>query len=476
MRTSIALALVSAAIGAPAMAAGGGFQSGDLYLYTPAFQGSSSLDGALVRIDKTTFAVDLIVDTTATPQGQGISAYDPYRDRIVFQGAVNGGPSQLFATDAAGNLQPLAATANVSNLAPRGDGKIYLTGTFATVNAIWYLDCNDQIQPLLDVTGTVPFQPFGLGSGDFRGMIYDVGTNSLLLASSAASGCGTGTFNSMANVRRIPLTLDGTRVAGPMSCNSFDVDTNQGGEIPAGWSRAPGGELALVVDTNSNAQQSRMLLVDPVTLGITPFAANGSYTGAAATNAGTWSSALGKFLILDTFGDQLRAFGVGETGAGSVVATSQPLSSSGSSEQPALFEIEAPSSHAVLSVDVAGISLAAGGTQTIHVSAGCVYAGATYAVLGSISGTAPGFTLQGKHVPLNFDSYTQFTLQSPNTAVLAASIGTLDATGSGQALFSLPAGAPAALAGLVLHHAALVVTAGGVVAAVSNPVAVTLVP
>ena len=78
-------------------------------------------------------------------------------------------------------------------------------------------------------------------------------------------------------------------------------------------------------------------------------------------------------------------------------------------------------------------------------------------------------------MPLNPDPYLSFTVGSPNTPPLGGSLGFLGGLGNGSATVTVPAGATGpGLAGLVLHHAYAILTTS--VAAVSNPVSLTLLP
>lgn len=131
---------------------------------------------------------------------------------------------------------------------------------------------------------------------------------------------------------------------------------------------------------------------------------------------------------------------------------------------------------ALLFRDVATLSVGAGGMQTLEVLGGPKHAGDAYLVLGSASGTSPGFTSGGVSIPLNPDAYFAYTLASPNS-IIASSFGTLDGTGKGTAALTIPAGANPALAGLAISHAAVVIDLQGPsVAAASNPQGLLLVP
>ena len=126
-----------------------------------------------------------------------------------------------------------------------------------------------------------------------------------------------------------------------------------------------------------------------------------------------------------------------------------------------------------LFADVSTISVAATGTQTLSLDAGVGNAGRKYVVLGTFTGTVPGITLgSGVHIPLNQSAYLNFTATRPNTPLLSNSVGTLNGFGKATATFNLPH-VPAAVAGLVLNHAFVLVQP---INFASNAVEVTLVP
>ena len=118
-----------------------------------------------------------------------------------------------------------------------------------------------------------------------------------------------------------------------------------------------------------------------------------------------------------------------------------------------------------------------GGVQTFSLDAGAQYAQLPYLLLGTVSGTDPGFPIDGQLLPLNADAYTVNSLIAPSSPPLAGSFGTLDAQGRGSATFTLPPGLPASFAGVQLHHAFVVIellpTLLHVVFA-SNPVSLTV--
>jgi hypothetical protein len=86
---------------------------------------------------------------------------------------------------------------------------------------------------------------------------------------------------------------------------------------------------------------------------------------------------------------------------------------------------------------------------------GWVVAGAGDVVLGGNERHAARLPVFGHTLPLNPDVYDDFTVAQPNT-LIHQPVGALNAGGRASAYFILPRGWPPQLAGLRLHHAALV--------------------
>lgn len=107
-----------------------------------------------------------------------------------------------------------------------------------------------------------------------------------------------------------------------------------------------------------------------------------------------------------------------------------------------------------LSGDVASLSIATPGVQTLSLDAGGANAFRIFFLLGTISGTSPGIPLaNGTTIPLNYDPYLQYTFDYPNGPILANSAGLLNAQGRATSWFVLPPGLPPEAASLTLHHA-----------------------
>lgn len=126
----------------------------------------------------------------------------------------------------------------------------------------------------------------------------------------------------------------------------------------------------------------------------------------------------------------------------------------------------------ILTADTPSISISAGGSQTLSVEAPA-HAGKFYWIFGSITGTSPGVSLLGVHIPLNPDLYTNFTIAQPNAAPFTTFRGPLDAAGKGAGTFSLPPNVLTAT--FVLNHAFVVFDSAGSFHCASNPVALNFV-
>ena len=129
-----------------------------------------------------------------------------------------------------------------------------------------------------------------------------------------------------------------------------------------------------------------------------------------------------------------------------------------------------------LTGDLASISIAAGGTQTLELRTGPTLANALYWVLGSDAGTSPAIPLGfGVELPLIPDDYFFFTLESPNGGPLVNTQGLLDDAGMAQAAIQISPNLLPDLAGNSVHHAFVVLQGEGVVHA-SNAVELSFTP
>lgn len=123
--------------------------------------------------------------------------------------------------------------------------------------------------------------------------------------------------------------------------------------------------------------------------------------------------------------------------------------------------------------DVDQISAAVGGTVNLTINIGPNCAGQPYLVVGTRSGTSPGTVVGGLNVPVNQDSFTNFTIANANSANLQNTQGVLDATGSASATLDTLGPLNPTLIGT--YHFAVVVNPAAPIYA-SRPMALEIVP
>lgn len=476
------LALTTAAMAAlstPALAQAGtgGFKAGDLYLHSSAWSGVSSADGAIVHIDPTSGAATVFHDlATSGPNTQGL-AYDPWRDRLLFFGGFVANSIELWASDASGNLQSFGQQTISGGarglLAPRGDGIVYFLSP-SSLDVISYLDASDQVQVLQDSTGTSPWA-FGITDNNIQSLIYVPEQNCLLATRWSFFDPCPGIPNDVTALHRLDLSADGTRVVSE-TCFWFDAAAGDWDGETRGLSIAPNGDPILVIGQGNTGfqPQARIARVDLNTNTVTAFAQT-DFMGQQRIVAGTYSRALGKALVLDSFNDVLRAYSEGETGGGATIATGVS-SPGGSAERATLIEIATPAQGGGLSGTPSSLSLTTGGVHTLALDLGSANAGLLYLVLGSRTGWAPGLAVGSVTVPLVPDGWFDFTLAFFNQAQLGNTLGALDSNGRATATLTVPPGLTPTLAGEVFHHAAVLLDASLAVVDATNPVPLTLVP
>lgn len=127
-----------------------------------------------------------------------------------------------------------------------------------------------------------------------------------------------------------------------------------------------------------------------------------------------------------------------------------------------------------LTADETKVDLATGGTQNLTFRAGPALRNRSYWILGTATGTTPGFPLLGIRMPLNCDDYSTMTIGAANSAGFVGFFGTLDSNGDATA--SWRTGPIRGVTGpFSLHHVGIVFDpATGQMLSVSNPVPLTL--
>jgi hypothetical protein len=358
-------------------------------------------------------------------------AYDSFRG--TFLANVSMAPAGLFQyrvwSFAANGASTAIPNMNGSfrALCPAGDGRVFFmthAGAIST-GPIEYLDASDVRHTLLDAAGTAPFV-FPL-----EHMLYHVSSNSLIGSNSgwwsnndcAPNGC---------SFFRIPLSADGTKVGGAITCNTY-ASNNQ--EIMA-MDYLPGGKILATLADGSFSSYKKMITVDPLSLAIADWANSNVWD----CNGAVWSSRIGKAITLDDTTNNLRTVTAGLTGAAPILATSVNVGdgSSGYSPFEYLWEIDLNGPGCNGYGDAYGAGLAGKGGIVPQLSVtGCPELNQPIAIVGTqIVGGAPGvLALAAAPASIPLFGGTLLVLPgSPTLAVFAA--GAAGVAGAGQ--FTLP--------------------------------------
>jgi len=299
------------------------FASGDVYFISLGLPGAPCTAPGIMRITPGSWQTSVLTRLSSSMTGRG--AYDSFRSRLL----VTYIDSTIEMVDSAGVRTPLpyAGYGTAQLVAPTGDGRIYTWGS--QITPVHYYDSANVVHSLMDSTGAATY----LLNADVRALYYDRGTSSLFAAGMAAGD--------LTQVTKIPLNAAGTRVQGTITSVTFDGSPGNAGEVPLGFSRGPNGTLLLSIDDNSNATAGRLRLIDPVTLNVQVFATTG-YQGVAAETAGAYVPLAGGAVVLDSFGDVLRLFHAGETGAGTLLPVTGVSGTCGSGESAQFVIIDPP--------------------------------------------------------------------------------------------------------------------------------------
>ncbi|MFH1999349.1 MAG: hypothetical protein ABIK28_06695 [Planctomycetota bacterium] len=128
-----------------------------------------------------------------------------------------------------------------------------------------------------------------------------------------------------------------------------------------------------------------------------------------------------------------------------------------------------------LEADLFTLSVATGGSIDFKLDAGSGNSGRNYMMLGSVSGTVPGWALPGGYVtlPTTPDWFTNLTLAYANTPLFDRFLGTLDALGQSTAQLNTGGPLPPEAVGLSMYFAFCLNNPFNFV---STPVIVEIVP
>jgi hypothetical protein len=255
----------------------------------------------------------------------GSMVFDPYRDALLTSMSLPPDPywrEELWVVSHDGSTVVIPGFTDVPlrALAPIGDGRVYFQRHQGNPNwEVEYLDASNQVHTLMDDTGAVPF------SFSVEHMLYHAPTNSLIATNSgwwSPNDCVTG----LSSVFRIPLSPDGSQVAGPVTCASVAGVSNN----IMSMDYLPGGDILLNM-AGSQYFDDTLRRLDPLTLATTIWA----QPGPPDLNGAVWSARIGRAVVLDDGANVLRAYLPGQAGGGTVISADVPVSPGTSGYSPA---------------------------------------------------------------------------------------------------------------------------------------------
>ncbi len=212
-------------------------------------------------------------------------------------------------------------TGSLKALTSAGDGRVFFirhTGASQGPQTVEYFDASDQIQTLKDTDGVTPFQ------ADVEHLLYHAPSNALI-GSSSAQWAATHCTTALGSLYRIPLSADGLRVDGPMTCTSLPTSLLYGDIMSL--DQLPDGNVLVTTASGFLGSPTLMLSLNPVTLSVAAWADPAQYD----MNGGFWSARLGKAVLHANSGaawwepSGLRTFSPGQAGFGAYIATSLEL-------------------------------------------------------------------------------------------------------------------------------------------------------
>lgn len=280
---------------------------------------------ALIRVDPSTGNSQILVSGHNRIGWSGAVVFDNYRNALIANVSLPPDPywlGKLWTIQGNGTATAIPSLTNltVRGLCTAGDGRLFFQPNTGA-NEIHWLDASNTPHTLLNAAGTAPYQ-FAV-----EHLLYHAPTNSLLATNSgwwSTNHCG-GTIG--CSIHRIPLSLDGTRVAGAPTCAQFATNAHEVMSLDY----MPGGDVLLCLANGSYDPSPKLLRVVPATLAVTPYA----NPTMGDLNGGYYCAAIGNVVVLDDGANVLRRYGAGSSGNGTVLTTNLPVSDFTSGYSPA---------------------------------------------------------------------------------------------------------------------------------------------
>jgi hypothetical protein len=417
----------------------GPWQDGELLVRTTL---SGTQTEALYRLDPATGHGELLASGYYFGGFSGGMAFDPARSQLLVSGTFAPDPyayKRLWAISSDGSRTPILGLegASLRALCPVGDGRVYFqrNENSWSIDVIEYLDANNVVHPLLDASGTAPLT--------YRAehLVYHAPTNSLIGTNSewwSLQDCQPFT----STVFRIPLTPDGSQVAGPIVCAPCGGFSS----VVMNIDEMPGGSLLLAMPYATH----NLVTVDPFTLAVTPWA----NAAVADIDGAYFSQQTGTVLMLDDWTNTMRSISFGSTTDGALFPTDFVVSpgTSGSSPSESMIEIDLNGPQCSGSAGVYGTPVPGkSGLRPMLTANGCTDVGEIFTLaIGQVVGGASGLLFVGTN-PAQIPLAGGFLWTSPIVLSLPLTVGgTPGQAGAGSIAFPVLLSDPA-LAGFSFY-------------------------
>jgi hypothetical protein len=361
----------------------GPFVDGELLVRAP----NAANAMTLFRIDPNTGqGASLLSSIAAWGGGPASMVFDSYRGGVLANMAL---PPDIFRyklwlvrSDGTASSIPALDTMSLRALTPTGDGRVYFQEHAAAPLTIRYLDAANTLQTLMDASGTAPFV-FGV-----QRMIYHAPSNALI----ALSGIGSPNDcqPNQNSIHRFPLSVDGRRVVGPVTCASF----GSAYEYANGIDVTPAGNLFVTI-SSGYIYPDKLVTIHPVSLAMSVY----SQVNPHDLNGGCYSERIGRAIVLEDTANELRTFGPGQGGNGTLLPCNVPVGdgSTGSGWDETMIELDVngPTCHGLAYGYGAGLA-GTGGVVPALAAIGCPRLSQSFTVaLDRAVGGAPGLFLVG---------------------------------------------------------------------------------
>lgn len=320
---ALALAGLASLMSPGAAAQTGPWSAGEIILMNP-----DAGAWKVLRIDPLSGDAEILIEPRYWGGWADPMEFDTWRNAMVVNMSLHpDGPFNykpwVVSSDGSAVALPGLDSVSLRGIATTGDGRIYLQRNTFGNGTIEYYDAGNQLHTLMDETGTAPF--------DLRveHVLYDPAGDALIAVHSVHWTPGSPCSTTANSVYRIPLSADGSQVAGPVTCTTL-LTAN---ENLLSLDHLPGGDMLLVAQGLSDDKFWR---IDP----------SGPSASLWATclpddlNGGVHVDALGAAVVMEDASNQLRIFGPGSSGTGTTLPVDMPVGDGSTGFSPADYLVD----------------------------------------------------------------------------------------------------------------------------------------